>query len=185
MTTLIALLRGINVGGRHPLSMADLRAVAAAAGGREVRTYIQSGNLVFAHPTQSPERLTVELEERLAAVAGFAVPVILRTAEDLAGVVRDNPFAEREPTKLLVAFLAEAPPAKALDSIDRTLFAPEEFALKGREVYLHLPAGAGRAKLPRALDAVLSTPSTARNWRTVIKLLELARDTACAGPQVT
>lgn len=175
MTTLIALLRGINVGGRHAVSMADLRMVFAAAGGRDVSTYIQSGNVVFAHSTGSLERLAVELEERIGAAAGFAVPVILRSAEDLAAVVRDNPFAGSEPTKLLVAFLAEAPAAGALDLVDRTLFAPEELVLTGREVYLHLPEGAGRAKLPQALDALIGTRSTTRNWRTVTKLLELAR----------
>lgn len=165
--------------------MVDLRAVFTAAGARQVSTYIQSGNVVFAHPSGPPERLRVELQQRIGAAAGFPVPVILRTAADLASVVRDNPFAELDSTRLLVAFLAEARATEALDSVDRTRFAPEEFALRGREVYLHLPAGAGRAKLPQTLDALLATWSTTRNWRTVTKLLELARGTTPANPRVT
>jgi len=185
VTTFIALLRGINVGGRHKVSMADLRAPFADAGGQDVTTYIQSGNVVFAHPTGSPGTLRVELERRIGAVAGFAVPVILRSAGELAAVVHNNPFVGLEPTTLLVAFLAEAPNACALDLVDRAAFAPEEFVLVGGELYLHLPNGAGRAKLPRALDGLLGSPATARNWRTVTKLLELARRTTAEGSPVT
>ncbi len=140
--------------------MADLRASFAEAGGRGVSTYIQSGNVLFAHPADSQDQLRAELERRIGALAGFAVPVILRSAGELAAVVRDNPFVGVEPTKLLVAFLTEAPAADVLGPFDRTAFVPEEFVHTGREVYLHLPNGAGRAKLPQALGRVLAAPVT-------------------------
>jgi uncharacterized protein (DUF1697 family) len=173
MTTSVALLRGINVGGRRTVRMADVRAVFLEAGCRDVTTYIQSGNVVFTLPTPSPEDLRAELGRRLEAVAGFEVPVVLRRADELAVVVRDNPFREVDPGTVHVAFLAEDPPPGTLDAVDLAAFAPEEVALVGRDVYLHLPDGMGRAKLPQALP-VLRTAATVRNWKTVTKLLELA-----------
>lgn len=152
--------------------MADLRALVVEAGGEAVTTYIQSGNVVFEHPTRSPRALESELERRIATTTGFEVTVMLRSASELAAVVRANPFAGVEPTKLLVAFLSAEPAAGAVATMDRAAFVPEEFVLSGRDVYLHLPNGAGRARLPAALGA-LQTPATIRNWRTVTKLLEL------------
>jgi uncharacterized protein (DUF1697 family) len=173
MTTYIALLRGINVGGNRKIPMADLRALFVDAGCDSVTTYIQSGNVVFTHRTRSSGVLGTDLERRIKAANGFDVPVFLRSASEWAAVVQNNPFAGVEPTKLLVAFLSVDPGPGAADAIDPAAFAPEEFVLLGREVYLHLPNGAGRAKLPQALS-VLHTPATTRNWRTVMKLLELA-----------
>jgi len=174
VTTNIALLRGINVGGQHKVAMADLRALFADAGGEDVTTYIQSGNVVFTHPAGSSDKLGVDLERRIEAHTGFAVAVVLRTARQWAAVVRDNPFPGRE-THLHVTFLSSDPHAGALDSVDAAAFAPEEFELVGRQLYLHLPNGMARTKLPKALD-VFSTPVTTRNWRTVLKLAELAPD---------
>ncbi|MCA1657443.1 MAG: DUF1697 domain-containing protein, partial [Actinobacteria bacterium] len=109
----------------------------------------------------------------IEAQTGFAVAVVLRTAAELASVVRDNPFRGVERTQLHVTFLSNDPPAGALDSVDAAAYAPEEFALVGRQIYLHLPNGMARTKLPKALD-VFSTSVTTRNWRTVLKLAELA-----------
>jgi len=172
VTTFVALLRGINVGGRHKVAMADLRAAFADAGCEGVTTYIQSGNVVFEHAADADE-LGVELERRIEAMAGFAVAVVLRTGAEMAAVVRDNPFPGVEPTKLHVIFLSSDSPPGALDRVDAASFAPEEFVLAGRQLYLHLPNGMARTKLPRALD-VFPTPVTTRNWRTVLKLVELA-----------
>jgi len=155
--------------------MAELRELFIEAGCKRVTTYIQSGNVVFTHPTRSPEKLRVDLERRIEEATGFDVPVILRSGREWAAIVRNNPFVGVEPTKLLVAFLGSDPPAGALDAIDPDAFAPVEFVLRGREVYLHLPAGMARAKLPQALG-VLQAPATSRNWRTVMKLLELAAE---------
>ena len=154
--------------------MADLRALVAAAGGSGVETYIQSGNVVFEHAQAKDDALRDALEERIEAAFGFHVPVVLRRASSWEAVIRDNPFPDEDPTLLHVVFLRDEPPAGATDGIDRERYAPEEFLLKGREVYLYLPNGLGRAKLPPALTRVIGTPDTARNWRTVLKLAALA-----------
>jgi len=173
MTTYIALLRGINVGGRHKVAMADLRALCADAGCQSATTYIQSGNVVFRHPTRSPDKLGADLAERLEAMTGFTVAVVLRTASQMAALVADNPFPHVAPTALHVTFLSSDPAPGALDEVDPAAFAPEEFALAGRQLYLHLPNGMARTKLPQALD-VFPTPVTTRNWKTVLKLVELS-----------
>ena len=175
MTTYIALLRGINVGGNRKIHMADLRVTFAEAGCAEVASYIQSGNLVFAHPADAD--LAERLERAIEAATGFDVPVILRTAEAWEGVIDANPYPGVDPTKLHVAFLAEPPAPAVVAGFDSTRFAPEEFAVVGREVYLHLPDGMGRAKLPPALPLIRGV-GTARNWRTVLKLAELSSDLA-------
>ena len=173
MTVYVALLRGINVGGKRKVPMADLRTAVAEAGGRDVATYIQSGNVVFRHPSEE-KRLTPELEAAIAATAGFDVPVTLRTADELGAVVGACPFPTSEPTQLHVSFLDEVPPADAFDAVDRAAFAPEDFAVIGREVFLHLPNGIGRTKLVQALRLYTRHPATTRNWRTVVTLHELA-----------
>ena len=154
--------------------MADLRALVEGAGGTDVQTYIQSGNVVFEHAREQDDTLRDELERQLQTAFGFAVPVILRRATDWDTVVRRNRFPDDDPTRLHVSFLRDTPQQGVTDGIDRERFAPEEFELHGREVYLYLPDGLGRAKLPAALTRVIGTPDTARNWRTVLKLAALA-----------
>jgi uncharacterized protein (DUF1697 family) len=181
MTTWLALVRGINVGGNRKLPMADLRAVFAEAGATDVVTYIQSGNVVFEHAARAPEKLSAELAARIEAATGFAVPVMLRSARKWAEVVANNPYPGIDPTRLHVVSLASEPAPGALDGIDAPAFAPEEFTPIGRELYLHLPDGMGRAKLPPALDRAVGVPGTARNWRTVLKLQELLAATGRSG----
>ena len=172
----VALLRGINVGGRRKLLMRDLAETFVRAGCTSVRTYIQSGNVVFA---AAPE-LADELAGRVAGVIveshGFEVPVVIRTAEDLDRVVRDNPFlaAGADPAKLHVGFLAAAPEPARIERLDPDRSPPDAFAVRGREVYLHFPAGVARSKLDNAyFDRTLNTVCTIRNWRTVGKLHEM------------
>jgi uncharacterized protein (DUF1697 family) len=170
----IALLRGINVGGNKKVPMARLATVVADAGASDVRTYIQSGNVVFAHRAGEAE-LRADLEHRIAEAFGFDVPVVLRTGTEMAAVVGRNPYTGVEPTKLLVAFLAEPPGADVAAAVDRAAFGREEFTVDGREVYLHLPDGAGRSKLVPALGrSLLKAPATTRNWRTVETLSAMA-----------
>jgi uncharacterized protein (DUF1697 family) len=175
MSTAVALVRGINLGNTRKIAMADLRTIVTEAGGDDVTTYIQSGNVVFRHAkatASSAAELEVELERRIEAATGFDVPVMVRTARQWAAVVRDNPFPGAD-AHLHVAFLKKTPSRAAAQALDPAAFRPDEFALVRREVYLHLPNGVGPSKLPQALSA-LATPSTVRNWRTVTKLLELA-----------
>jgi uncharacterized protein (DUF1697 family) len=176
VATFVALLRGINVGGKHVLAMARVREAFTAAGGGEVETYIQSGNVVFSHATRSATTLAHDLEQRLAKVAGFAVPVMLRTATEIARVLEHNPFPAAEVDQLHVAFMRARPADNALAAIELAKFAPESCALVGRELYLRLPNGIGRSKLAVALarPTAIASSATTRNLRTVIKLHELA-----------
>jgi uncharacterized protein (DUF1697 family) len=172
MTTSIALLRGVNVGGRK-VSMSALRVALADAGYDDVVTYIQSGNLVLGHTRRSRSALEADLEARVRDVAGFDVAVVVRSLAEWAKIVERNPFPGVEPTKLHVAFLKQRPDKAKLATIDVGAFAPEKLAVVGAEIYMHLPHGIGRAKLPPKLS-VLGTPMTVRNWGTVTKLLALA-----------
>jgi uncharacterized protein (DUF1697 family) len=170
----IALLRGINVGGHRVIAMADLRDMFAAAGARDVVTYIQSGNVVFAHAARSAPTLAAKLAAQIAKATGFEVPVMLRTAAEWEAVVSANPFAGADTDQLHVSFLATAPDPGVLDRFEAAAHEPERFALVGRELYMHLPDGMGRSKLVGALGKVKPIAAgTARNWRTVLKLHEL------------
>jgi uncharacterized protein (DUF1697 family) len=176
MPAYVALLRGINVGGNRMIKMADLRDVFSGADADDVATYIQSGNVVFTHPARSEPALAAELEKRIAKATGFAVPVVLRTAGQLARVIEDSPFPAADADHLHVAFLPARPSVDA-PTIDARAFAPERFAAVGRELYLYLPEGMGRSKLAAAVLAkskAIGAAGTARNWRTVLKLNELA-----------
>jgi uncharacterized protein (DUF1697 family) len=176
MPAYVALLRGINVGGNRVIKMADLREVFVAADAIDVTTYIQSGNVVFTHAVRSEPTLAADLETRIAKAAGFPVSVVLRTAGQLARVIEDSPFPDADADHVHVAFLAARPPASA-PTIDTGAFAPERFAAVGRELYLYLPDGMGRSKLAAAILAkpkAIGARGTARNWRTVVRLSELA-----------
>ena len=167
MRTLIALLRAVNVGGTGKLPMAELRAMAEAEGFGAVRTYIQSGNLVFEtnHDVDEAKRA---LEARLRDHAGKPVGVILRTAEEMRAILTANPFPDAEPSKVGVLFLDAAPPSDTRDSAKgRT---DEKTALGAHEVFVHYPSGMGRTRLrfPAMADG------TVRNINTVAKLTDMA-----------
>ena len=175
--THIALLRGINVGGKNKLPMKDLAALFAEAGCRNVQTYIQSGNAVFQAPPEVANTLPTQISALIADRFGLRVPVILRTAEQLAETFRSNPFlAQGLPAETLhVMFLADLPSPEKVASLDPNRSAPDAFIVQGRDLYLHLPSGVADTKLTNAyFDATLITVSTSRNWKTVTKLLELA-----------
>jgi uncharacterized protein (DUF1697 family) len=176
VTTHIALLRGVNVGGHRKLPMSDLRAICTDAGYGDVATYIQSGNVVF---TSQASAATVqrELGRHIARATGLDVDVVVRTKAELAKVVRSNPFLgnKTDASHLHVVFLQTMLPRNALSSFDADAFAPEAMAAKGREVYLLMPNGLGRAKLPIALGkTIASLVATTRNWKTVTTLLTMA-----------
>ncbi len=172
----IALLRGINVGGRNKLRMADLDGVFEEVGCTAVESYIQSGNVVFEAPAQVAASVPGRVEALLAARYGVRSPVVTRTADELAGVVGGVPFAGKraDPACLHVAFLGVRPTAKAAAALDPVRSPGDVFQVVGREVYLHLPHGVAATKLTNAyLDKTLGTVSTLRNWRTVLKLAEM------------
>jgi uncharacterized protein (DUF1697 family) len=180
----VALLRGINVGGRRKLPMADLAGIFAAAGAKDVRTYIQSGNVVFAAGAGDVERIGAVVSETIAARFGFRPPVVIRTAEEWAGVVSGNPFLRADPDigALHVAFLSGRPTGERIARLDPNRSPGDVCAVRGREVYLHLPSGVARSKLGSSyLDTTLGVTSTMRNWRTVLAVLEMVRETVRAG----
>ena len=171
----VALLRGVNVGGKNKLLMADLRDIFTAAGCAAVQTYIQSGNVVFkAAPglaERAPEIVALAIRERF----GYETAVVVRSSEELRQVAASNPFdTSGDPRFLQVAFLEDAPSAEAVSRLDPERSPPDAFAVRGRNVYLHYPNGVARSKLTNEyLAAQLQTASTIRNWQTVLTLREM------------
>ena len=176
-TTYVALLRGINLGARNKVSMADLRDLFDALGAEDVRTYVQSGNVVFKSRVGNPAELIKVVERRIRSDLGLSVTVLLRTKAELAKVLGGNPFVEsgRDPTKLHVTFLADRPDRARVRDLEEREFGPDEHRVVGREVYLYCPNGYGRTKLNNAyLEKQLGAAATTRNWKTVTNLVELA-----------
>lgn len=173
--TYIALLRGINVGGNNKLPMRDLAAIFTAAGCRNVRTYIQSGNVVFASST--PSQLPAILSQNIERQFGFRVPVILRSAAELASALHRNPFAAAgiPEEQLHVYFLADTPSFAAVAALNPDRSPGDSFTVLGRDIFLHLPNGVARTKLTNAFfDKALATVSTLRNARTIRTLVEMS-----------
>ena len=174
--TYVAMLRGINVGGKHSLPMQHLAKIFTECGCADVRAYIQSGNVVFTAPCKVATEVPATAAKTIEGQFGFAAPVILRTMDEMTAVVRRNPFlkAGLPEISLHVCFLAEQPSTEAVRTLDPDRSPPDQFQVVGREIYLHTPNGMGRTKLTNAyFDSRLSTIGTARNWATVLKLLEL------------
>ena len=174
----VALLRGINVGGKNLLPMRQLTEMFIEAGCAEVRTYIQSGNVVFASTPGCAKRIPQLVSRGIAERFGFRAPVLLRSADELVRVAAGNPFlggrSGADDRSLHVAFLAEAPDQRRIAALDPNRSPGDSFKVRGREIYLRLPNGVGRTKLTNAyLESTLATTSTLRNWRTVLKLLEM------------
>jgi uncharacterized protein (DUF1697 family) len=176
MTRQIALLRGVNVGGRNMVAMAALRELLQALGYEGVRTHLQSGNAVFTAATP-PERAGREIEEGLVERLGLQVPVLVRTRDELAQAVAGNPLGEAtsQPARLLVNFLSGEPDPQLLGELDPADFEPETFGVGAREVYVWCPDGVQATKLSYAFwEKRLKVTATARNWNTVTRLLALA-----------
>ena len=171
MTVFVGLIRGINVGGRSKLAMADLRRIAEGCGFEDVQTYVQSGNVVF-RSAGSATGVAKQLRTAIAAETPLDPGIAVRTPAQLAELVNGCPFDDT--ANVHVTFLVEGATPQA-SAVDPDEFAPERFAVCGREVYLYLPNGMGRSKLAVALSKGKATlDGTTRNWRTVTKLLDLA-----------
>lgn len=169
MPSYVILLRAVNVGGTGKLPMADLKAMAEAAGLKAVRTYIASGNLV-AESKDSAEKIKATMEKKLQAYAGKPVGVIVRSAAEMAQVLAKNPFAKGAGNRVLAIFLDEPPPADALKSVTHQV--DEKIALGKREIYVHYGEGMGQSKL----KIPAAKAGTARNMNTVAKLAEMAAE---------
>lgn len=172
-----ALLRGINVGGRNKVAMADLRALLSGLGHTDVATHLQSGNAVFSTRRRDTDALAREVSEQLRAGLGLDLRVLVRTHDELARVVAANPMlaqAEAEPARFLVVFLSAAPPADRLAALDTAAYAPDRLAVGERALYLWCPNSIRDSKLAANVnDKRLGVTATARNWTTVQALLRL------------
>ena len=175
MTVYVALLGGVNVGGRT-LKMADLRSIAVACGFEDVSTFIQSGNVLF-RSRAGAKKVTQVLHDAILEESGIDTRIATRTAAQLRAVVEGNPMADRtdDPTKLSVAFLFDGV-KPTLDAIDPSEYAPDEVQVVGHEAYLHTPNGMGRTTLVPAVMRKLGLAGTARNWRSTTKLADLAAE---------
>jgi uncharacterized protein (DUF1697 family) len=177
----VSLLRGINVSGRNRIAMADLRALYEAQGHTNVTTYVQSGNVVSTSRSKSEAKVAGAIEQAVAHDLGWEVTVLVRTAAALGRVLAANPFASgpADRTKLHVTFLRDEPAGAAVSAVAAPAvaakFAPDEFVIAAREVYLHCPNGYGNTKINNAFfEKKLGVAATTRNWKTVTQLAELA-----------
>lgn len=176
MNQWIAFIRGINVGGRHILPMKELQLLLVATGCEDVRTYIQSGNVVFRHREKRPAVLQETISSAISAKFAFDPAILLLTVEQLHAACRGNPFpaGEGDPKTLHLYFLAAKPDQENSHAMDELKTATEAYRLIDRVLYLHAPDGIGRSKLAGKVERCLGVPVTARNWRTVQKVLQLA-----------
>jgi uncharacterized protein (DUF1697 family) len=176
MHTYIALLRGINVGGKNSLPMKDLKSILEVLGASNVKTYIQSGNVVFQSALKDisgfSKRLGIEIRER----HGFEPQILVIERSEVETAMTKNPFpeAESEPSSLHLGFLAFAPKNPDLKKLESLKKDSEQFCLIGNIFYLHAPEGVGRSKLAASSEKLLGVPMTDRNWNTVCKLKEMA-----------
>ncbi len=178
MAVVIAMLRGVNVGGHNRIKMDGLRTLCTRLKLRDACTYVQSGNVIFRTEERDLALLAKRLQNAIERDFAFRPDVVLRTAAELRGVIARNPFAKRsdiEPNKLLVTFLASDPGPEARQKAAKMKTEPEELRMDRREVYIYFPNGMARPKMSwPAIERTLQTSGTGRNWNSVTKMLEIA-----------
>ena len=173
----ITLLRGINLGGHKTIRMEQLRACFEGLGFQNVRTHVQSGNVVF----ETGKGLTAVLSDKISKCIqrefGFPVSIVIRTAKEMGEIVRANPFLKKpgiDHSKLHVTFLSAVAPVTATKDLEPLALSAEQFRINGREIYLYCPEGYGRTKLSNnAIEKKLGLVATTRNWKSVNALLSL------------
>jgi uncharacterized protein (DUF1697 family) len=178
--TYIALLRAVNVGGRKPAIMAELRGLLTELGFVNARSLLQTGNLVFRSKAQTGPELERLLEEEAEKRLDLQTDFLVRTAEEWEAIVANNPFrdeAGRDAAHLVVMFLKRAPSVTDIEALQATIKGPEIVRADGRQAYIVYPAGIGRSRLTHAIvEKKLGTRGTARNWNTVLKIASFAED---------
>ena len=177
MTTHAALLRAVNLAGRNTVKMADLRELATGLGLANVRTLLQSGNLIFESRGRTPARLERLLQGAARDHLALATEVFVRSGKELAAIVAGNPFpgeAKRDPARLLVLFLDRAPDRPRVAALEEAVVGREVIRTGSRHLYIVYPDGAGRSRLTNVvIERTLGARGTARNWNTVLKLAAL------------
>jgi uncharacterized protein (DUF1697 family) len=180
MAVYVAMLRGINVGGRKPIKMEQLRKSFEALGFEQVKTYIQSGNVVFNTAKLSPAGLSKRIEESILRDFGHSVSVISRTLDEMGKTIASNPFLKKrgiDQAKLHVMFLPEAPVPSDLKQFEGLTTAPDQSRCLGKEIYLYLPNGVAESSLANnPLERRVLKRATMRNWRTVSNLYQMCLD---------
>ena len=179
MPNYIALLRGVNVGKAKRVPMAELRSTLAELGYANVSTLLHSGTVVFQVAKGSPERLAAEISQAIAARFGFEVPVIVKSASELAAITAENALAAKadDPSRLLVAFVQDPKVLPSLAALDPLVVPPEQFLVGKSAAYLYCARGILESKAGEALLGKAGKAATTRNWATVLKLQALASAT--------
>lgn len=178
MGTHVLLLRGINLGSTNAVSMSDLRELITGLGHTAVRTHLRSGNVVLSADLP-PDELAARVEDAIAGELGLKVPAAVRTRDELAEIVAGNPIpgAVADPARFLVMFLSAEPDPVAVRAVDPDDHHPDQFAVRGRELYQWSPNGVSKTKLTTSFwEQRLNVTATARNWNTVTKLLAMLDD---------
>jgi uncharacterized protein (DUF1697 family) len=177
MTTHIAMLRGINVTGYKTVKMEHLRAMFTDAGYKDVRTYIQSGNVIF-ETGEPASGLSAKIQKAILKEFGFDMSVLTKTAKEMADIVKRNPLAKDaalDQKRLYVTFLADDPPRDALKLLQPLALKEDKIHITGRAVYLYCPKGYGDTKLSNTtIEKKLGCGATTRNWNTTKTLSEMA-----------
>ena len=178
MPTYISMLRGINVSGQKKVLMEDLRKLYELLGLKDVTTYIQSGNVVFTHPSTNALELGSKIEKRIQQAFGFPVTVIMRTKEEFEKIIKNNPLVRKEdPKSLYVTFLSKVPVTTPMNDIEKAAQKSEKFVIANKEIYLSCPKGYGKTKLSNMFfERKLNVSATTRNWNTVLTLNTIAKD---------
>lgn len=178
MAAFIALIRGINVGGHKTVSMAAARELITGLGFANVRTLLNSGNVVFNGSRRTPAQVETLLEKELLKQLAVESHFFIRTAAEWEAIVAANPFPEAarlDPGHMVVMCLKKAPASSDVEALRQAIVGPETLRVEGRTAYLIYPAGMGTSKLTNAMiEKYLRTRGTARNWNTVMKLREIA-----------
>jgi len=178
MPVYTALLRGINVGAHKRVKREKLRASCPGLGFEKVKTFIQSGNVVYQAAKLSSDSISRTMQQCIASDFGFSADVIMRSKDEMGSIVRDNPFLKQrgiDTKKLHVAFLSDPPATPAVKKLQSLTIAPDKIHPAGKEIYFYFPNGVSGSSLwEHSLDRVLGVPVTMRNWNTVNQLYEMA-----------
>lgn len=177
MPNYVALLRGINVGKHNRIAMADLRELVERVGYTDVRTHLNSGNVVFSGPSGENRRIAAEIEDAIRKELGMDVPVVVRSANEIREIVKNNPFQDHaaDHKTLHVSFLSATPDPEAVKALATIERGDDDYRVIGDNVYLHYPNKlTGAVFMPDGLDKALNVTATSRNWRTVTKLAAMA-----------
>ncbi len=178
MKTYISMLRGINVTGHNMISMVDLKKLYESMGMINVRTYVQSGNVLFESKPKDESKLSAKIESQIMKIFGYEVSVIIRSVEDLKRILSNNPFLKKKDvdiSKLYVTFLKNTPSTELLSKPDRALSQTDEFITGECEIFLYCPGGYGNTKLSNNyFERKLKVAATTRNWNSVNAIFNLA-----------